>query len=410
MSTKAIKIINKEQGFLLDSNREGKEVICVVNPEVAKTETKVTDTQKWLITDEGLITTLDGSQALTFQPPYQVNLQPIKQSYSQKWALNDQGILKCRLNYHALETIEDYIEQELPDFSETNEFSDNVVCDELHYLSDEEQIEPCQQWELRYIDDDQLCNDLLKPQPLAVGSEPTPDYSIKKLEPLPPAAQQGEVQTTGTFDALPPDYYPEPRLKGLKFYSNRCPISYVPQLFWQELSVDIPEICNDVCHLLSLGDRDDTNTEANAPDKVDDLRREIALEKHFTKITGVWIHAETTQGQRLEFSGFHTLKFEANDGSYLEIPSSSPLDKVAVGDSFQLLTLPAKLLEKQLVTLEAPEGCEIVGLHGTYTTFAGDIANAPLQQRSAYQYFLLNLGIYVRQASNFNPDKYFQAF
>ncbi len=431
MTSKAIYLINKDAGYRLDSVRKPTEkgLVCITMPSLAR------KTQQWLITDDRLITTLDGSQALTFQAPNKLILQPIRNDNSQKWLISKQGVLQCELNKYSLQSEEDNIF----DLSLPPDFSDGVVCKTPFKPSAPLENE---KWTVEYVDGSGSANDLL---------EPIKDYRTKivKRDALPKGENYGS-----RFDFNPATYfgtggqnrtYKEPRIATI--FLGRSPWT-APQsvrVSWANLADDTPYQRHRMIDLLRQQSHEsDCTLPPIRPGRsrsdvsyqylrdykeVPSYRQPVIhLQRYLTKVTGIWccIEANYRNIGFVRFRGFTSLTFEANDGNFLISPrllfvhSMYNLCPYALDQNYyyyhtgaernlavgQQVVFPnhffqqrggssqnfkGTLKEKKIVTLEASPNHEIVSFHGYSATAPGF--------RSSQFSMITQLGIYERPVS-----------
>ncbi len=411
MSSKPVYLINKEGFYRLDSVRKpGEHLVCVTIPSLARS------TQQWLITNDRLITTLDGSQALTFQAPNQLILQPPRNNdKSQKWLISKEGVLQCELNKSALQSEEDFIF----DLSLPPDFSDGVVCQAPFSSSTPHENE---KWTVEYVDGSGSANDLLEPKKIV-------DYRsliAKKGDAEPKNYRCYGSHGGPSFDYNPAKvsyqgkFYKEPRISRIVY--TRKPFPFIPmylRLGWEDLYADTDvqrKLIRDKLgdeygyfYPLSGGSRCSYTTSREQQLSV---TGSINIKKYLTKVTGIWCCIEAHRKQAnyrvrgsisnnypaITFCGFTSLKFEANDGSFLLSPTpeaachsdtssnnmacpyrmnpgdyslhysaSNVGNRMRVGQTVPIPYSPGQtgtLKEKHIVTLEADPGYEIVGFYG----------------------------------------------
>ncbi|NEP10799.1 MAG: hypothetical protein F6K14_11395 [Symploca sp. SIO2C1] len=433
MTSKPVYLINKDAGYRLDSVRKPAEhLVCITMPSLAR------KTQQWLINDDRLITTVDGSQALTFQAPNKLILQPPRNNdNSQKWLISKQGVLQCELNKYSLQSEEDNIF----DLSLPPDFSDGVVCQTPFKPSAPFENE---KWTVEYVDGSGSANDLL---------EPIKDYRTKivKRDALPKGENYGS-----RFDFNPATYfgtggqnrtYKEPRIAAIFMGRSSWTAPQSVRVSWANLADDTPYQRHRMIDLLRQQSHESDSTlppirpgRSRSDVSYQYLRdyqecrsssyrqSAIHLQRYLTKVTGIWccIEANHPSYGFVRFRGFTSLTFEANDGNFLVSPRllfvhsmynlcpyaldynyyyyhTGAEQNLAVGKQvifpnhfFQQRggssqNFKGTLKEKKIVTLEASSGYEIVGFHG--------YSDNLLRSRKSYFSMISQLGIYERPVS-----------
>jgi len=436
MTSKPVYLINKDASYRLDSVRKPAEhLVCITMPSLAR------KTQQWLITDDRLITTLDGSQALTFQSPNKLILQPPRNNdNSQKWLISKQGVLQCELNKYSWQSEEDNIFA----LSLPPDFSDGVVCRTPFSPSTPLENE---KWTVEYVDGSGSANDLL---------EEIKDYRTKiiKRDALPKGESYGS-----RFDFNPATYprqnrtYKEPRIATVFTGKHVWTAPENVYISWENLAADTIYQRQRMIKILRQQSYELDSTlppiypgRSRSDSSYQYLRdwREkndkkyyssyygqsvIHLHRYLTKVTGIWccIEANHPSYGFVRFRGFTSLKFETNDGNFLVSPRlylvsnmynlcPYALDQnwyyyhtgaernLAVGQqvvfpnhffqqrySSSRQNFQGTLKEKQIVTLEASPDHEIVGFHGYSST-------APRFRSSQFS-MITQLGIYERPVS-----------
>jgi len=411
MTSKPVYLINKDASYRLDSERKpGENQVCVTMPSLAR------NTQQWLITDDRLITTLNGSQALTFQAPDQLTLEPPRNNdKSQKWVISKEGVLQCELNQYSWQSEEDYIF----DLSLPPDFSDSVVCRTPSSPSAPRENE---KWTVEYVDGSGSANDLLEKKKIV-------DYR-------PLIAKKGDAEPKNyrcygshggpSFDYNPAKvsyggkFYKEPRISRIVY--TRKPFPFIPlylKLNWQELYADTDvqrklvrdKLGDEYGYFQPLSGGSRCSYTTSREQQLWD-RGSINIKKYLTKVTGIWCCIEAHRKQAnyrvrgsisnnypaITFCGFTSLKFEANDGSFLLSPTpeaachsdtssnnmacpyrmnpgdyslhysaSNVGNRMRVGQTVPIPYSPGQtgtLKDKHIVILEADPGYEIVGFYG----------------------------------------------
>ncbi|NEQ68655.1 MAG: hypothetical protein F6K21_24770 [Symploca sp. SIO2D2] len=435
MTSKPVYLINKDASYRLDSERKpGENKVCVTMPSLAR------NTQQWLITDDRLITTLNGSQALTFQAPNQLTLEPPRNNdKSQKWVISKEGVLQCELNKYSLQSEEDYIF----DLSLPPDFSDSVVCRTPFSPSTPLENE---KWTVEYVDGSGSANDLL---------EPTKIVDYRSLITKKGDAEPKNYRCFGSRDAGSFDYNParlarllkEPRILSINTFGRFGRFPSYMRPYWRNLSDETPAQRQAMLKLLGYTEDDTFSAtqvysstkyySAHPTTRQHAENSSINVKKYLTKVTGIWCCIEMDKKQRTApyypptyvvpypatFCGFTSLKFETNDGSFLLSPSpflcfdsnsnnmgcpyvkdttdlsnrtynsSNVENRVGIGQTVVLpfrTSFTGTLKEKQIVTLEADAGYEIVGFYGRMSQSSGLFR----QQKTISQ-----LGIYQRPVS-----------
>jgi len=436
MTSKPVYLINKDASYRLDSERiPGEQFICLTMASLARS------TQQWLITDDRLITTLDGSQALTFQAG-KLTLQPPRNNdKSQKWIITKEGVLQCELNNYSLQS------EPLITISPFLPFN---VAQSVVFRTSSSTSAPLEneKWTVEYVDGSGSANDLLEKKKIV-------DYRpliAKKGDAEPKNYRCFGSNDAGSFDYNPAKvfsqgkFYKEPRINFIVYTWKSSP--YMPlflKLTWQDLYADTeiqrkrirdklgekngyfhPLYGGSQCYYTNSREQQLWDTGS------------INIKKYLTKITGIWCCIEGHRQQAnyrgrgrisndfssVTFCGFTSLKFEANDGSFLLSPppeavchsdassnnmgcpyrmnpgdhslhysASNVGNRVSIGQTVPLpynRALTGTLKDKHIVILEADPGYEIVGFYGRMS-----------RARAFYQRYktISQLGIYQRPAS-----------
>ncbi|NEQ71453.1 MAG: ricin-type beta-trefoil lectin domain protein, partial [Symploca sp. SIO2D2] len=226
MTSKPVYLINKDASYRLDSERiPGEKFICLTMASLARS------TQQWLITDDRLITTLDGSQALTFQAG-KLTLQPPRNNdKSQKWIITKEGVLQCELNNYSLQS---------EPLITISPFLPLDVAQSVVFRTSSSTSTPLEneKWTVEYVDGSGSANDLLEKKKIV-------DYRpliAKKGDAEPKNYRCSGSHGGPSFDYNPAKvsfqgkFYKEPRISRIVY--TRQPFPFIPlylKLNWQEL-------------------------------------------------------------------------------------------------------------------------------------------------------------------------------
>ncbi|MEL4895815.1 RICIN domain-containing protein [Crocosphaera sp. Alani8] len=433
MAARTVKFVNKKDGLLLDTSKFGTKGICLTHSQLNEkvlhdTSQPITKSQQWLIDDDGVITNFEhDTDALTYDPANSkpLSLQPISNKTDhQKWVLHDNGSLQCLggSNDSFLQGKPDSYDNPgswLQSFFPNQQSTDDVEYQPLEDLT-KKNLQADEQWEIRYVDNDELCNDLLKDKSKTDPKDKSktdnkvisPVVNYKKVEKISmPTDSLGPMHTTRSFDFPLPESRPDIpiediRLQHLSFNMFHTwllgGIRYEPILYWINLKNP-----GGFGGFGSPGHVISPNYGYN-----------IRPDQYITKITGLWTRSRTSGKNASEITAFGTLNLVTNDGASYGFPSTDdneegsgyrhlPNDEYyRVGRQFPSLLSGSggfdSMIEKIIpITIEAPQGHEIISLYGTFTQPLGlDLSNAMSAWKRELGCYIGTLGIYTRPAKN----------
>ena len=422
MAVRTVKFVNKENNLLLDSNLFGNELICLTNSTInskvlGQPAGSLSDTQQWIIDEGGVVKSFKHQdQALAYDPaaPKQICLRPVSNKDNQKWILHDNGLLECKGDGNdaflqgksGFPSVVDagfqyWLNSQYPNH-------DSVSKVEYYNLQDltKKKLELDEQWELRYVDNNELCNDLLKakpePKPPAKPAKPAnPTINYKKVEKISmDTSQLGDMQKTGDFDFVLPDSRPDIPVEDIRlqrftfteFHGWRLGgIWTAPHLAWANLKK--PETFM-----------------TPQPVRSHEYGYIIKKDQYITEITGLWLRSRIFT-RNSYITSFGTLNLITNDGASYGFPDDNDREtntvyrhalssECKVNTQFLSVfggsTLDS-IIEKVIpIKIKAPDGHEIISVYGTFTQPTGLNLSGPAW-RITRQY-IGTLGIYTRPA------------